>query len=516
MSDDAMAQLGAQAMELSKNAVLANLRFMASAASRLHLLPVAGATFATDGATFATDGTFLRYDPAWAARTYADEPAALARDYLHALLHNVFLHPFTGQDVDAACWDAACDIVVEHTISQLDLGCTRAARQARQDAACAQVAAQVKHFTAEEVYRNLRSLHLEDGDLAALREPFAADDHAPWHAGYADEGASQGRRAGKTVQEGPDGASSQATGPGKDGTAMDAPPEAQLARNKRHDSHRGLEDDDIFQKQAPAKSRIAARGRMADTVNLDRTRQSWQDAALEVGVQLDRYAQTWGASGSNLAMNLKRVTRRRSDYRDFLRKFAVMGEHIQVNDDEFDYVYYCLGLRRYGNLPLIEPLEYVEARKVRDFAIAIDTSASTKDGLVRRFLEQTYSILSNETSFAAKMNVTIIQCDAAVTDVAHIETRRDFDRYLENLQVKGLGGTDFRPVFAYLDDALARGDFANLGGLVYFTDGQGTYPTRAPDYDVAFAFLDGIPDYPPVPSWAMKVQLEETDFLEGH
>ncbi|MBO4364812.1 MAG: hypothetical protein J5804_00790 [Eggerthellaceae bacterium] len=95
MATESIAQLGAQALELSKNAVVVALRFMASACARLKPLPIRGATFATDG-------TYVRYDPAWAARVYADEPEALARDYLHAVLHNVFLHPCVGATVDAA------------------------------------------------------------------------------------------------------------------------------------------------------------------------------------------------------------------------------------------------------------------------------------------------------------------------------------------------------------------------------------------------------------------------------
>ena len=118
----------------------------------------------------------------------------------------------------------------------------------------------------------------------------------------------------------------------------------------------------------------------------------------------------------------------------------------------------------------------MEEKRIRDFVIAIDTSASTKDGLVRRFIEKTYAILEQETSFFADMNVLIVQCDAAVTDVAHIANLRDLDAYLDDLEIKGLGGTDFRPVFAYVDDAVERGELANLGGLIYFTDGQGTYP----------------------------------------
>ena len=231
---------------------------------------------------------------------------------------------------------------------------------------------------------------------------------------------------------------------------------------------------------------------------------------------MDAYAKLWGKQGANLALNLRSVARKKQDYRAFLRKFAHMGEHIRVNDDEFDYVFYCYGLRRYGNLPLIEPLEHAEERRIRDFVIAIDTSASTKDGLVRRFIERTYAILADETSFFADMNALVVQCDAAVTDVARIANLRDLDAYLDNLEIKGLGGTDFRPVFAYVDGALERGEIANLGGLIYFTDGQGTYPARKPDYDVAFVFADEATAAasPPVPPWAMKVVLDDTVALD--
>ena len=160
-----------------------------------------------------------------------------------------------------------------------------------------------------------------------------------------------------------------------------------------------------------------------------------------------------------------------------------------MNDDEFDYVFYCYGLNRYGNLPLIEPLEYVEERRIRDFAIAIDTSASTKDGLVRRFLETTASVLGNEDSFFADFNVFIIQCDAAITDVACIRNGRDLDDYLDRLEIKGLGGTDFRPVFSYVDGLVATGEAPDLAGLLYLTDGFGTYPSKAPDYQTALSLI---------------------------
>ena len=289
------------------------------------------------------------------------------------------------------------------------------------------------------------------------------------------------------------------------------PDEARKAK-PNHKAHRGLSLDDITEKEAPEQARGVQANRFADTVNLDRSRDQWKNAALEMGVQLDSYIKLWGVEGSNLSMNLRSVTRRRQDFTAFLRKFARMGEHVRVNDDEFDYVYYCYGLSRYGNLPLIEPLEYVEERRIRDFVIAIDTSASTKDGLVRRFLERTYSILSSETGFFTRMNVHLVQCDAAVTAVDCIHSLDELDDFLDNVKIEGLGGTDFRPVFAYVEDALERGEFQNLGGLLYFTDGQGTYPAHKPSFDTAFVFPDAetADASAPVPPWAMKAVLDET------
>ncbi|HIY83593.1 MAG TPA: hypothetical protein H9823_07085 [Candidatus Rubneribacter avistercoris] len=509
MAAEAAGPLARQALELVKNELLVSLRFMNAAFSRLALLPAPGSTLATDGA-------HLRYDPAGIARAYADDPAALARAYLHIVLHNVFLHPFPGTDVDAVRWDAACDIAVEKVIADLNLPATRTAASSRQLAALARIDAALPLVTAETVYRHLLDRNLDDHEVEKLRAPFFVDDHAPWHRMAAEEAARDASRAEGHRDEGERHAGAEAAArAGKNGIDMDVPQQARDAKKSRS-SHGAMDPDDIMQKDAPEEAHATAAGRFADTVTLDRARDQWKNVAYEMGVQLDSYIKLWGIDGANLSMGLKAVTRERQDYREFLRKFARMGEQIRVNDDEFDYVYYCYGLTRYGNLPLIEPLEYVEEKRIRDFVIAIDTSASTKDGLVRRFIEKTYAILAEETSFFADMNVLIVQCDAAVTDVARIANLDDLNDYLDNLEIRGLGGTDFRPVFSYVDNALDQGDLVNLGGLIYFTDGQGTYPARKPDYDVAFAFVDNLTAQasPTVPPWAMKVVLEETAIMQ--
>lgn len=504
MAHNASGRLAQQALELTRNKLLVSLRFMNAAFAHLKLL-------AQPGQTIATDGTYLRYSPADVARTFASSPEELARTYLHIMLHDVFLHPFPNPNMDAARWDAACDIAVEAVITQLALPATASPRAARQTAALAQLQAECPQLTAEALYRYFADKRLSDQELAQLAAPFFADDHEPWHRMAAEEAARRQAQTGEKQENAADSPAPAAGEAGKNGTDMPMPDEARKAK-PNHKAHRGLSLDDITEKEAPEQARGVQANRFADTVNLDRSRDQWKNAALEMGVQLDSYIKLWGVEGSNLSMNLRSVTRRRQGFTAFLRKFARMGEHVRVNDDEFDYVYYCYGLSRYGNLPLIEPLEYVEERRIRDFVIAIDTSASTKDGLVRRFLERTYSILSNETGFFTRMNVHLVQCDAAITAVDRIHSLDELDDFLDNVQVQGLGGTDFRPVFAYVEDALERGEFQNLGGLLYFTDGQGAYPAHKPSFDTAFVFPDAetADASAPVPPWAMKAVLDET------
>ncbi len=207
--------------------------------------------------------------------------------------------------------------------------------------------------------------------------------------------------------------------------------------------------------------------------------------------------------------NLEEATRDRYDYNEILRRFMVTGEEIGVNDDEFDYVYYTYGLEQYGNLPLIEPLEYKESHRVKEFVIAIDTSASCRGEIVKAFLNKTYSILKSGENFFHRMNVHIIQCDNQVQEDTKITCQEEFDIFLRQGRLTGLGATDFRPVFDYVDNLRERKEFENLKGLIYFTDGYGIYPERMPDYQVIFAFLGEDENRAPVPSWSMKVVLEE-------
>ena len=185
--------------------------------------------------------------------------------------------------------------------------------------------------------------------------------------------------------------------------------------------------------------------------------------------------------------------RERYDYKQFLRRFSVLREENEVDQDSFDYVFYTYGMELYGNMPLIEPLETKELRRVEDFVIVIDTSMSCSGELVRQFLEETYSVLTQSETYFKKVNIHIIQCDAEVQEDRKITSQKDFDNYLDTMQLHGFGGTDFRPVFQYVDELVRAGEFTNLKGMIYFTDGRGIFPEKKPDYDACLLYTSPSP-----------------------
>lgn len=236
----------------------------------------------------------------------------------------------------------------------------------------------------------------------------------------------------------------------------------------------------------------------------------WEDVSKRMQTELETVNKDDGA----LVQNLKALNRARHSYTEFLRKFGVHGEVMRLSDEEFDNNYYSYGMELYGNIPLIEPLEYSEQKRIREFVIAIDTSGSVKGDIVQNFIQHTHDILMRQESFFSKINMYIIQCDCEVRECAHITSRDDFDRYISNLEIKGLGKTDFRPVFRCVDEMIHSEMLRNLQGLIYFTDGLGTFPSSKPEYDTAFILHRSDYGQPDIPVWAQSLTITEEDILD--
>lgn len=241
----------------------------------------------------------------------------------------------------------------------------------------------------------------------------------------------------------------------------------------------------------------------------------WQDISEHMETEMETFSREASQSSGSLIDQVKVENRERMDYREFLRKFSVLREEMTVDPDSFDYTFYSYGLSMYGNMPLIEPQEWKEVQKVEEFVIVIDTSMSCSGELVRKFLEETYGVLTEAESFFHKVNIHIIQCDEMVQNDQKITDEKELKEYMEHLELIGEGGTDFRPAFEYVNHLIEQGEFYHLKGLIYFTDGKGTYPKKKPPYQTAFIFMQEEYEDVDVPPWAVKLIVDAEDLDEG-
>ena len=126
--------------------------------------------------------------------------------------------------------------------------------------------------------------------------------------------------------------------------------------------------------------------------------------------------------------------------------------------------------------------------------VAVDTSGSTSGDLAKFFTE-----LNALLGTFGAYELTVVQCDA---EVGAVETFDDASPLPPNRTWKatGGGGTDFRPVFDYVE----KHPELEPALLIYFTDGYGHYPDRSPPYPVMWLLShDGECGV----DWGMQVKL---------
>ena len=381
-------------------------------------------------------------------------------------------------------------------------------------------------LTAQSIYRALIGTGEEDPPAfscsfaASLENVFARDGHEAWPR-TSERGSSMKSAGDKLALMPSDGTDKLNGKPDDDADSEDKSrsPGANMpgmaAPSSSSNAVLGdIEDPDAIVDVESSEEAEATFESMDGVSYSDFSDMSWQDISSQIDMDMEAFSGKIGLNVGTFQVNLTVANRKRYDYRAFLKRFSALSEEMKTSPDEFDYISYTYGLSRYKNMPLIEPLEYQESNRIRDFVIAIDTSASCAGKLVRTFAEKTYDVLKNSEGFGHKVNIHVIQCDCDVTRDVKITSIRDIDRAFEEFVTRGFGGTDFRPVFKYVDELVRTRELANLKGLIYFTDGLGKYPVTPPAYETAFVFVDDTPRERKVPPWAMKVLLDEDDVFE--
>ena len=549
--------LARRVVDLARGLIVAENPFLASSFALLDLVP------AHMDAAFATDGRAVSFDVDQALAAFTATREAPTHDLMHVLVHCLMLHPFVGATVDRSSWDLAADIVAEALAAEV-VGPRDDDRGRHIEAALDLIESTLgARITTERLYHALHRGAFQNA-RADWQRLFLVDDHASWYPAQSPQSPAQSGAGEKGADNASDGASqgSGPTGPQASGSTHAAdgdadqgtePPDAQLAdaddpsgrtpqpagsdyRDGMSDGADGPDADARDARQAmaagatdltpprvpqapgqqpedaPRPEGPSARDARTSRPDCRKAEEAWRREAKSIRVNLQTLSRKRGSKLGRFVGELEVSTHEQVDYRDFLRQFAVQSEEMRLSDDEFDYVFYTYGLSLYGDMPLIEPLEYRDEKRIRDFVIVIDTSSSVTQDVVQQFVNTTFDVLTSESSFFQKVNVHIIQADQRVQSDTKITSLAELDRWRRNIKLLGFGGTDFRAAFTYVSDLLAAGEFDDLSGLIYFTDGWGIYPDRMPPYKTTFVFYDE--DHRPelVPAWAMQITLHPGEF----
>ncbi len=455
---------------LAQEEVLMAFHFLANATGRFSFVSTEAA-----GELPLTNGRYIFYNDAELCKAFAKDGGMPARMLLHMLLHCLFGHPYRKQIADNDLWDAASDIAVEKIIADLsaDGGMGDAFRpaDAHEDDIFFRVQNKAPHMTAEEIYNSCINDRSSREEILRWRKLFERDDHSLWK--MHDKDGRRKARGGSLVMT-PDDGSDEETEESSEGRSA-------------------AEDDE---------SAV-----MLSEMETEQIQTEWQKLARAAQMELTAFQNRFGKRAGRFVDQLEPILWQEIDYGEFLRNFGAEQEILHVSDEAFDIAYYKYGLEIYGNIPLIEPLEFSEEHRIRTFIIAIDTSGSVQGDIVQSFLQKTCDVLRSTGSFTRMVDILLMQCDAEIQSVTRIKDMDQLEDVIKDLRLRGFGGTDFRPVFAYIQKLRDEGKMEKPDGLLYFTDGVGEYPETEPDYKTAFIFNRDDHISPRVPSWAIRAVL---------
>ena len=153
------------------------------------------------------------------------------------------------------------------------------------------------------------------------------------------------------------------------------------------------------------------------------------------------------------------------DWREELRKFVQSVVHTKYD--------WTMPNQKYTPLGMYIPKRH--NREIGRIVIAIDTSGSIDGKLLSLFLTEVSAIIQDNPTASLKF----LSCDTACHDGPEL-TADDTPICTEKLKLEGGGGTNFAPVFKFVDDNLCEPPKC----LIYFTDLFGDFPESAPDYPV--------------------------------
>lgn len=123
-----------------------------------------------------------------------------------------------------------------------------------------------------------------------------------------------------------------------------------------------------------------------------------------------------------------------------------------------------------------DPAVYPSLRSHQvNIVVAIDTSGSINEDEIQEFISEIDAIKSQ-----VRARITLLTCDSDLNYGCpwYFEA---WDEFTYDVEIRGGGGTNFRPVFEWVDEQDRAPD-----AVIYFTDAQGTFPVDEPHYPVVW------------------------------
>ena len=531
----ALNSLGLRILNQSKIELSLSMRYLSRALDKL--------SFQMDFNTrrIGTEGEKIHFHPEFVFQLYVESPQKLYRLYMHSLLHCLFRHMFKTEDKEEELWNLATDIHVEYVLDSMDIPLLYRPAYPFRENYFQKLEKEVKSLSAERIYAYLLEQNLSYEEKERLEQEFVKDDHSFWaklseeerpvntedaedagdtddaenseEAGGTDDAENSEDAGGTDDAENPEDAEkagdTESPKVENESNSLDKPSNPKKEGNPAEKEKSG-NDGESTEPEKEGQSNKGKKSAGEDAESREKRRKAldkdWEDIGKRTEEEMKDEKE--GEKSEKLSWFLHLEHKRYTPFQDFLRKFSVDREELKTDPESFDYGYYYFGLSQYGNMPLIEENEYREKRKIPELVIAIDTSYSTKGEMVKRFLEEAIAILADKEAFFTKCRVHIIECDDRIRKDLLVEDAEEMERYRERFEVSGGYGTDFRPVFHYIEDLQKKGELKELKALLYFTDGRGRYPKYAPSYTAAFIFPRGEDiDDENAPFWALKLYI---------
>ena len=367
----------------------------------------------------ATDGVQLFYNPSEIERFDLEELVSILA---HEALHVALLHPLRREGRDPRMWNIACDYAINPLLKETGFTLPKGAL----------LSDKYKNKYAEEIYTDLMSSSssasfqssptpspssASSSSTSSSPSPSQTSSQASCQA-PSQASQSQQTSSSQSSCSNPQPSPQPSVDPSKWGGVVDPAPGTNLKE---------LENQ-LKQKIAAAQAAAKKEGRVP----------------------------------GGLEEEIKKLLYPKLPWSELLRKFFN-----SLTKDDYTFI---RPNRRLLYRDLYFPSLYSPGAET--VILAIDTSGSISTKELECFMSELNAILQIHNI----KKLVVIQCDSKIQDVKEVIPPNP----IPPLQVKGRGGTDFRPVFEYIEN-----HHFDPACLIYLTDLEcSSYPPTPPPYPV--------------------------------